>query len=201
MGTDIYMYAERRAGSGWSFCGALTPDHEVSFPESLPGRFLSPVSVYSDRNYALFAILAGVRNPAHSAAPYEPIAPPRGLPSDLSDTLAAWAARFGSVDDASWFLLREIEEFPWHERRIKKEAMVARSVAPLFAGGDGPFPVEQWPQEEPITWSGGKLDGVTVNWTESYAESAGVGFLVDTVARLKLCGLPDDVRIVFWFGS
>jgi hypothetical protein len=119
MGTDIYMYAERRVESRWFFCGEVTSDHEVSLPEPLPEGFLSPVAVYHGRNYALFAILAGLRNPAYSAVPYEPIASPRGLPSDLSDTLAAWAARFGSVENASWLSLREIAS------RFNSEVMMA----------------------------------------------------------------------------
>jgi hypothetical protein len=201
LSTDIFMYAERRTETGWSVCGALTSDHGLAFPEPLPEGYLPPPMVYSTRNYSLFAILANVRNPADSAVPYEFIAAPRGLPADLSDGLAAWVANFGDVPHASWLFLRELEEFPWRERRIKKEAMVARSVAPLFASGDGPFPVAQWPKDEPISYSAWKANGVTVRWVESYAESAGDDFLVETLNTLRQCGPPDDVRIVFWFDS
>ena len=201
MGTDICMYAEHRTDSRWTLCGPLTPESHVVFAEPLPEGLLVPTPIYTDRNYALFAILADVRNPAHSAVPYEPIVPARGLPDDLSDELAAWVERFGTVDAASWLSLRELEAFPWHARRIKKEAMVAQSVAPLFAGGEGPFPASLWPMGEPITYSGGKLSGVTVNWVETYAESAGDEFLVATMAGLRQWGSGDDVRIVFWFAS
>ncbi len=201
MGTDIYMYVEHRVESRWQLCGPLTTDSQLSFPEPLPEGYLVPQCVYDTRNYSLFAILGGVRNPHHSAVPYTPIAAPRGLPSDMSGELTSWTAMFPSMEDASWLLLREIEEFPWHERQITKEAIVAPSVAPLFAGGKGRFPLKQWPEGEPVSYSLYKRDGVTVTWVESYAESAGDEFLVETMTRLRQCGAPDDVRIVFWFGS
>jgi hypothetical protein len=168
MGTDIYMYSERRGESAWLLCSPLTPDPGVSLPEPLPAGFLAPASIYDRRNYDLFAILAGVRNCAHSAVPYQPIAAARGLPADLSDALAVWVARWGAVDDASWLLLRELEEFPWHDRRITKDAP-----------------------------SGGS----TTSAVETYAQSAGDEFLVETMARLRQCGPSQGVRIVFWFSS
>jgi hypothetical protein len=199
LSTDIFIYAERRTETGWSVCGRLTADHGLVFAEPLPEGFLAPKTVYQARNYSLFAILANVRNPAHGVTPYEFIAAPRGLPANLSDVLASWVAKFGEVSDAGWLLLRELEEFPWHQRHIQKEAMVARSLAPLFAGGNGPFPLDFWPSDEPISYSAGMENGVTVRWVESYAESVGEEFLVETIGALRACGPPDDVRIIFWF--
>src|SRR5262249_41173502 len=79
------------------------------------------------------------RTPAHSVVPYEFIAAPRGLPVDLSDVLAAWVAKFGEVPHASWLLLRELQEFPWRERHIQKEAMVARRWRLSLPAGTGRF--------------------------------------------------------------
>jgi hypothetical protein len=195
MGTDIYMYAERRLGDTWTLCELPTAERYVALPEELPEGFLLPTRIYNTRNYSLFAILAGVRNDAFSHRPYDVLARPRGLPPDLSGTLREWAERFGEMDDASWLLLGELEAFPWRDRRIKKEAMVDRAVAHRFGDGEGPFP------SDVHSYSYWKRDGVTVTWIETYADSAGDEFLVDVLTKLRQWGGPNDVRIVFWFSS
>lgn len=61
MGTDIHVIAERRTANGWQV---------VNLPR-MP---------FDQRNYAMFGLLAGVRN--YSAV--EPIAEDRGLPDDCT---------------------------------------------------------------------------------------------------------------------
>jgi len=196
------MYAERRERDGWVLCEPLTPNTEYHPVAASSDLLLEPQPVYDTRNYALFAILADVRNPAHSDESYQPIAPRRGLPTDISAELAAWAAdeeayAFGHT----WYLLSELQAFPWHERKITKRAMVAPRVAPLFAGGQGSFPREQWPADEPISYADWLSGGVEVTWLETYAESAGQEFLENTLPVLASYGGADAVRVVLWFIS
>ena len=202
MGTDIAMYAERRERDGWHLCEPLVPNplYDPSDPEPEPP--LMPRAVYSTRNSSLFAILADVRNPHLSDVRYQPIAAPRGLPPGLSPELAAWAASLGAdVFGYSWYLLAELQAYPWSQRTIKKRARVSPSVAPLFAGGEGPFPYDRWPAGEEIRISEWSRGGVTVTWVETYAESAGAEFLEDVLPFLASFGDPEDVRVVFWFDS
>jgi hypothetical protein len=73
MGTDITRWAERRSTGEWDYCyGAGT----ASDGRPCPLGFYYGV----ERNYFLFAILAGVNKITNQG--FEPIVPPRGLPGD-----------------------------------------------------------------------------------------------------------------------
>lgn len=58
--------------------------------------------IYSGRNYELFGILAGVRSFF-----IEPLIPPRGLPSDMSDTLQDIADHYYE-HTGHWYTLEEL---------------------------------------------------------------------------------------------
>jgi len=83
MGTDIEMYVERLEEDGWT----------------------TKAKLIIDRNYALFAVLAGVRN--NEEHPFPVIAPPRGRLKDLG----IWT-EYDEYDchSASWFLVSELLE-------------------------------------------------------------------------------------------
>ncbi len=201
MGTDVSMYAERRERGVWRLCEPLVPN--PFYDPSDPGADLpfQPQSVYSTRSSSLFAILADVRNPHLSADRYQPIAAPRGLPPDISPDLAAWAASWEMTFGHTWYSLAELQAYPWSQRTIRKRAMVAPEMAPLFGDGKSPFPLDRWPVGEVASFSEWKLGGVSVTWIETYAESAGSEFLEDVFRLLASYGDPEDVRIVFWFDS
>src|SRR5262249_51238283 len=99
MGTDISCFAERRTEQGWELCEGL---------EFYRGE---------ERNYALFAILAGVKRLTNAG--FDSISPPRGLPPDLSPGLGGRAdfTDGGFYHNASWLTLKELQEFPWHEKQ------------------------------------------------------------------------------------
>lgn len=76
MGCDSHFFLEKRVNKGlWQ----LDPGHDVYDTQDM-----DPASIpsLSGRSYHFFGILAGVRHPV-----LKPIAPGRGLPPDLSDTL------------------------------------------------------------------------------------------------------------------
>lgn len=85
MGTDIHMFMEVKRQGQWQL---VQPEWATKpFGDSNWGAY----SPYLDRNYLLFQILADVR----SAWSLEPIAPPRGLPPDMSNELQLVAMASG----------------------------------------------------------------------------------------------------------
>ncbi|HMA37435.1 MAG TPA: hypothetical protein VKY74_23480 [Chloroflexia bacterium] len=203
MGIDIHMYAERIGLDGWELVGGMEPNEYVYCGRDEVKVPYKPVEIYDQRRAALFAILANVRNPAWAAERYRVIAPPRGLPADVSAEVCAWASccQLGEEDGAfgaSWLTLRELRAFDWTGQSIQKQAMVDPVVAALFHP-DAPFPYAAWPPDQPIQYAEYHRGGVTVRWRETYAESAGIDFLDGVLPLLEQLGPPDGVRIVFWF--
>lgn len=110
MGTDIHMLVERRvdgewqSADTWSIC-KYTGKQVVAYENQ----------VFKDRNYALFSILAGVRNGygfagTDTGEEVTPIAEPRGVPHDIS----LMAAEMWIGDHShSWLTLAEIMAFDW----------------------------------------------------------------------------------------
>lgn len=94
MGCDIHLFTEVKLAGKW---------HTYSTPDI-------------DRWYALFEKMAGVRGDESNA-----IAPPRGLPADIS-AVAAWEADNWSLDghSHSWLNAAEIAELcEWAEAQRK----------------------------------------------------------------------------------
>lgn len=204
MGTDINMYAEQRRGGQWRLLGSLEENLEFFTDEDPEGQPYKPVEVYRTRHYALFAILANVRNPPRREAPYEYISPLRGLPPDLSPEVAAWANYGGDTESASWLTLGELLAFDWYGKTHQHEHTVDARIAHLFAPTQ-PFPVRPAELSEddftiyvnyrPAT----DRRGATVHWTSTYAETAGPEFMQGVLGKLQGAGAPDEVRLVFWF--
>src|SRR6476469_9400658 len=159
MGTDIWMYAERRVGDHWELASPMEDNElfDAKDPEDEPPY--KPGEIYDGRDYALFAILADVRNPAYSAENYECISLPQGLHPDLSPELREWAEYFEVGDpmgghDPGWLTLQEILDFDWHGKIILKKAVVDEAVRHLFHA-DQPFPNEGGPAGQRIEYSDG----------------------------------------------
>jgi hypothetical protein len=173
MGTDIYLHAEKRSDGVWHHCGELTD--------------------LEDRNYQFFAILANVMNPIRSTVPFDCIVQPRGLPDDMSEELRH-DGLLCSGHDPGWVTLRELLAFDWEGKTILRTAVVDPAIVHLF--GDGK---QKLPKGVYLLAHDGP--GPRVTWVDTYKEAVGAEFLrrlFDTLARL---GPPEDVRIVFSFGS
>jgi len=198
MGTDIALFAEEQREDGWHFPGAMEPNDEPLGEKDAIEPAWRPVPHYDGRNYVLFRLLGSRRTPSHEvdvdAVPV--LALLRGLPNDLSAEIQAWAP-YCDTTQGSWLLLSEVLAFPWDQAR-RKVAMVTRRVAHLFRDPTAPFPVERWPANEPISYSAWQRGGVTVQWTETYGESAG-SFLTDLAIPLSQQYRPQTIRVVFWF--
>jgi hypothetical protein len=217
MGTDIHCFAERRGPAGWEPCyaPAMTDDGERPFVPFYCGQ---------DRNYELFALLAGVRRLTNDG--FRSIAAPRGLPEDLSSTLreVAEGAEGLCCHNHSWLTLRELLDYPWQEtRRTVRIHVDATGFRQFRARGrpDGGYSflcegdlcaTSQGKQIKPIVISNDDMERLIKQGQDTEARFTEVMFeepvaaycelfVSDTLPLLRSLGEPDDVRIVLWFDS
>jgi hypothetical protein len=106
VGCDIHAYVEVQGDQDWQKVGAVfdNPDYR---PESPPNDWNTPRTDHPIRwrDYTLFGILAGVRNRSGN----QPIAEPRGLPSDVTPDVRRLSEEFGDDGHShSSLLLSEI---------------------------------------------------------------------------------------------
>lgn len=150
MGCDIHSHAERKNPNGeWEIVSLIDPP-------------------FNWRSYGVFAFLAGVRN--YSAV--TPIAPPRGLPEDISNSVKADYDSWNSdAHTPSWLTVKELSDFDYDQRMEDRRCM---------RGNDGGCTCD--PGEGILT---------------TYREFFGDGFLLE-IQRLGAVGAE---RIVFWFDN
>lgn len=184
MGCDIHLYVEILNGDRW---------------EHVPGEF------WDDRSYDAFAILAGVRN-SHG---FVPIAPPRGLPADVSPEVKRFSDGW-DIDghSHSYHTLKQLLAYDWTQVG-RKTGIIAleeyknwssyrkrRGYSPYVycaeIGGGGVKVVD----EDAVDTEG--ATHVRARWDEPYNRCA-AGFLFELMPKLWRLGRPEDVRIVFWF--
>lgn len=108
MGCDIHVFTEVYKDGKWNHVDTLVESREY-FPYNVIDNYpAAPYyivdSVYDDRNYQVFSILAGVRGS------YEPIDQPRGFPDNLSDTLQE-IVDFHFEHTSSWLTLKELMNY------------------------------------------------------------------------------------------
>jgi hypothetical protein len=181
---------------------------------------------YRDRNYTAFGILAGVRS--HSV---EPILEPRGLPSDVCDSIRAqaWGSDWHSH---SYYTVEDLLAFDWHEEH-QHEGYVDISRYLEFKKGELPW---MYYTEEDV--GTGKFRVVSIEeleaglasgeftlpkdkWRHRFNDSK-LEYLLNPYVKikwtesykykigkgywgliesLKLLGEPENVRMVFWFDN
>jgi hypothetical protein len=149
MGADIHCYAERRKMDG-------TWEH------------IPDIDCLSHRSYGKFGFLANVRH--YSAVP--PLALPRGLPSDVSLSLAnQYEDLEGYAHTPSWLSLSELMSFNYDALFENRRVMINNNGGCTCEPGTG----------EMIT----------------YRAFLGEGFQ-DELRQLQAIGAE---RIVFWFDN
>lgn len=171
--------------------------------------------VYDGRNYALFAMLAGVRN----RCDFVQISDTKGVPSNMSDTVKnEYEEWYGDAHSASWLTLRELKEFNWNQTTKHQGYIPLSSYADYIKTGSpdsysqvvsGGL-VKHIGLSEANEWLKGKFEidnkfsyYVHVNWTEKYSDSAEF-FLDNSIPKLEELSkdnIGEDVRIVFWFDN
>lgn len=179
----------------------------------------TPDFLYSDRNYVLFAALAGVRNGLGVAGvdtgdPLTPVDEPRGLPTDVSDEVAKEETEWGCDGHShSYLYLQELLDYDWDQ------PVVQRGVVSQIE-------FKRWEETgRPRMWSGGvagsnvhnisneqmrerisaeqPCDGyyTRIQWTQPLREL--VRDFLPAIEKLKKLSGGDTtaVRIVFWFDN
>lgn len=128
-----------------------------------------PLRVWDIQNYTMFGWLADVRN----YAKVTPISRARGLPTDVSAAIASMANRFGDNHSHSWLGLGEILAFDFdatfEDRRTGNGSHKFGDTFPEGMGEVKPY----------------RAIFSQVFW--------------DDIEAMKRMGMPEDVRIVFWF--
>lgn len=218
MGCDIHMIVEKRVNGKWERVESLPP-RPCSWC-SAKGKYDSGLSCincdgrtvdtepYSERNYTVFATLAGVRSDGY----VNPISEPRGLPED-----ATHGSEYEYGDHSfTWLTLAEVLNHDWKQPRDDEGWINAEAFQRWEASGKG-CPgswsasvggggVEHVSHKEmrrritnPYPWEQGRMPYTLVQWSTPLADRCRP-FLA-FVESLTALGDPNDVRLVFGFDS
>lgn len=162
MGCDIHAFVEAKRNNHWEFVTRWL----------LESTEFGPMSICS---YRIFGFLAHVRN--YSLSPV--IAPPRGIPSDISvGVKRLWEQWIGDAHSASWLTRKELLNYDY-ATTFEDRRTTIRIGNNHFDGGQQCIPG----------------DGRIVE----LGEWLGKGYFENLNALTKI---PDkDVRVVFWFDN
>ena len=185
MSTDIHGYIEIRQDNGtWVTRGNI--------------------SECVGRNYEMFGLLFGVRNYAH----YDPIAPFRGIPLDVSDAFRSTRWEEDAHSD-SWITYQEIAAIDWEHG---KAPLAGQRISVRREGESSPF-MEflaggNLSAEDYATLSRGETiirNGISYCHevhTYNDALSSDWSRLFERMKELSVQhGGPDRVRLVVWFDN
>lgn len=114
MGCDIHLFVEQMIDGKWvSIDQWEKVDNKKDNEQGLYYDVPWGKEFYHDRNYKLFALLAGVRNHCE----LEPISDPKGQPNNLSPRVKAMFDYYkGDGHNHSWYTLKEILDFDWTQK-------------------------------------------------------------------------------------
>jgi hypothetical protein len=213
MGCDIHCFVEQKADDRWEQIGDFLSDwYEEGDKYFGEERFKYSDSPIDCRNYSLFGVLAGVRRD------FTPIADPRGIPEDVSDSIGEDYKGWGcDAHTPSWLTVKELLDHDW-DQLIRVGGLVDQSGFKEYIK-----------RGEPSIWCGNVFGGDTkiisqdrmmvgikgliplpeghtyycgIEWTNKLSDYLGK-FLKDTLPQLeKRCnGDPENFRIVFWFDN
>lgn len=201
MGCDIHVCVEKRSSSTELWESYDSTDVE----------YVDAIEI--GRDYVLFSLLAGVRN--HFG--FVPVAPPRGLPPDVSAEVANAANdEWGSDGHShSWVTLAELEAANLQTQRVagyitlRSYRKWRTTKEPIFEWADDPEPFDgmRVPLQELALLA--RSDANTLDGSVPYSRVPGAvcvpshtqTTLFKLLAALRKVGDPADVRIVFWFDN
>lgn len=105
MGADIHMYLEKKIGGNWISTAPITKDNDGWYEVSRENR------IYYDRNYLLFSVLAGVREPLPGVwQKYKE----KGFPDDADPLLCKLYEQWGvDAHTPSYLTLKDLHEVDW----------------------------------------------------------------------------------------
>lgn len=137
MGCDIHDYVEVYENGHWRKLGKVFIDR---FEKEYNKKEVLSEHPYDNRNYALFGLLAGVRNQTIPS-----IMVPRGVPEDASDEYLKIVEDYGCDGHShSHFTLQELLDYPLYKFEFEREGVVSSEEYKRFKK-----------EGSPNGWSGG----------------------------------------------
>ncbi len=202
MGCDIHLYTEAKSSVNgkdkW-----VNIDHwklNKYFGEENESQF-SIIYLYHDRNYSLFAALAGIRDYSEGNPKVDE---PRGMPDDVSEATQAECDKWDSDGHThSYFTLKELTDWQAANAVVHHSGLISAEQAEALDKRG----------ELPQSWCQGtnRPDYVHRAWTEDCQILAPLIEALEERAREefwiwdKTAPIPIDkqeqIRIVFWFDN
>lgn len=211
MGCDIDFFVEVRRNGAWRTADVWDQDRCI---------VKRAYAFYKERNYALFAMLANVRND-YGVSPFSE---PRGVPDDACPEIRRAAEYGGYHHDASHFTVAELMRQDW-EAPVNYDGYVPLAEYIKWDrwgrnNHDSPNSYAVWTNHTNITERevAGLIARIGTEAAEGMSEygtnsvyvkcswevpcyRAARSFTGETMPRLWKLGKPEDVRCVFWFVS
>ena len=197
MGCDIHIYVERKKNDKWYNCDYFIP--------SIKGGY-ERIETCGDRNYALFATLADVRNYGNTKY----ICEPKGFPDDASDYVKdEYGTWFFDGHSCSYLTLQELIDFHNQGHPLKRRGMLSPEQRVEFYEGKIP---DHWcqgtnkPDYEFVEWE--EPNTVLVPLIEDLKRRADqLGIIYDFMwdgrpeSQQEAYEKSANIRIVFWFDN
>lgn len=213
MGCDIHVFVERKVGNHWvrvsEAKGPRHPYYDEAQDEKTKAYFDKP-TWSPGRNYWLFGVLAGVR-----ANQFEPIIEPRGVPEDLSKSVAKEFKKWeGDAHTEHYYTLPEllaardtVVDIPCYLNVSEFKLWKKTGKIPDFYHHAAPRGATLVTNEymTRVMNMAAFLDE-NEYWTQmenkmSYKEISEAFFVHIIDAMQKLSKDPNKVRCVFWFDN
>ena len=168
MGCDIHLYQEKRVNGKW----VAADKWEIEREEGVESEHVPyETRLYSNRNYRLFAVLAGVRNGVGFAGvktsdPVIPMALPRGVPDDACPEYKAEVERWGQDGHShSWLTLHDIMSYPF--KHAKKTGVMHLDTYRAWKRSG---------ETQPEEWSGDVIGSGVIHIPEEIAAALADGY-------------------------
>lgn len=186
MGCDIHIFVEKRINNKWECITEIEEEED---------GYLSPKKdIYSERNYSLFGLLAGVRGDA------KPIKEPAGLPEDVSEIVKKISDRWnGDGHSHSYYTLEDLLKYDKNTQNpesgyVMKDRWVKFQASLKTSEPDYElrFPFAGWANPE-LGWE-------YHEWQVPAIAISPILFY-KVIPELRTLGEPENIRIVFWFDN
>jgi hypothetical protein len=194
MGCDIHCYKEKQIGGKW-----LTADEwiEYDYGDDEQGMEVEYKKQFNDRNYNLFAILAGVRE--RETPPYK--FEPRGMPIACSTEVFSANEKWDCDGHSHSYLylheLKELSAFLDSTMQLVSGMKNVDELAALQASIDSGTP--DWELLYPY------CQGTNDPKQKKFAIEAPASFMVGDAVKRLISGFDgvegENHRIVFWFDN